>query len=472
MAEGVKLLSAPGLKVRIAVGSAAVLLVGASIAPPATSTLEVSQERAAPLLEERIQLRESVRPFQGVDGAAAGVIPYGVAILPPPAVTPVTGGDFSSASSILLDSGFGVRISATEVVTHVDALDGRSTVRFSSTDGAVVTGRVAAYDASGIVLLRTESSALPAAPLATEMLPPGALAVGASPGTYGTIVRPIFIISASSRDYTVGSVETDPSPGMPIYTLDGALAAVAAGSGGRAIPVEPVISRLRARATDGPLPGALGITHQRLPEPLHSAFGDRGLVVTRVVTAGPADRAGIRPGDVIVELADVPVDDSDGLSRVLDSTMEGTVVPVDLRRNGRLLTLEVTLASPVAIAAQARRDVEPSGTRAADSLSATVLEDAKLSADARILSINERAVGEQSSTGRTRVPPFGVRRAAVGGAWPRALLRRRRAEMERDPVGRSDPDGRIAGRASRPARSRPGGHRLSSRWRRDRTRRP
>ena len=153
MAEGVKLLSAPGLKVRIAVGSAAVLLVGASIAPPATSTVEVSQERAAPLLEERIQLRESVRPFQGVDGAAAGVIPYGVAILPPPAVTPVTGGDFSSASSILLDSGFGVRISATEVVTHVDALDGRSTVRFSSTDGAVVTGTVAAYDASGICTL-------------------------------------------------------------------------------------------------------------------------------------------------------------------------------------------------------------------------------------------------------------------------------------------------------------------------------
>jgi S1-C subfamily serine protease len=400
MAEGVKLLSAVGLKVRIAVGSAAVLFVGAWIAPPATPTVEVSQERAAPLLEERIQLRESVRPFQGVDGAATGVIPYGVAILPPPAVAPVTGGDFGAARSILLDSGFGVRISATEIATHVDALDGRSAVRVWSTDGAVTIGTVTAYDASGIVLLRTESSGLPVAPLAADLLPPGALAVGASPGTERTIVRPIFITSASSRDYTIGSVEMDPPPGMPIYTLDGALAAISAGSGGRAVPVEPVISRLRARAADGPPSGALGITHQRLPEPLHSTFGDRGLVVTRVVPAGPADRAGIRPGDVIVELEDRPVDDSDSLSQVLDSTREGTVVRVDLRRSGRLLTLEVTLASPVAIAAQARRDAEPGGTRAADSLSATVLEDARLSADARILSINGRSVSSPQQAER------------------------------------------------------------------------
>lgn len=75
---------------------------------------------------------------------------YGIAILPPLAVTPVTGGDFSPASSILLDSRFGVRVSATEVATHVGALDGRSMVRFSSTDGAVTTGTVAAYGASGI----------------------------------------------------------------------------------------------------------------------------------------------------------------------------------------------------------------------------------------------------------------------------------------------------------------------------------
>jgi serine protease Do len=74
----------------------------------------------------------------------------------------------------------------------------------------------------------------------------------------------------------------------------------------------------------------------RLPEP-------RGALVNDVVAEGPAARAGMRRGDVIVRFQGAPVDDSMALPRVVAGVRPGTKADVQVIRNGRTETLSVPL---------------------------------------------------------------------------------------------------------------------------------
>jgi len=87
-----------------------------------------------------------------------------------------------------------------------------------------------------------------------------------------------------------------------------------------------------------------------------------GAEVSRVPTGGPADRAGVEPGDVIVEFNGKPVRDNNELVSMVTATRPGSTVPMKVVRNRKPLTLNVTveeldLSSERATAdAPARRD--------------------------------------------------------------------------------------------------------------------
>ena len=70
----------------------------------------------------------------------------------------------------------------------------------------------------------------------------------------------------------------------------------------------------------------------------------RGVEVVEVVSAGPADRAGVRPEDVIVEVAGVVVEGVDDLQRLMTGERIGERLPVRVVRGGSLATLEVVPA--------------------------------------------------------------------------------------------------------------------------------
>jgi hypothetical protein len=68
------LLAGGAVKLRIALASGLVLVIGAWLAPRAAQTaLSAPLEHAAPLLEEQAQLRDASRPFVGVQELAAAV---------------------------------------------------------------------------------------------------------------------------------------------------------------------------------------------------------------------------------------------------------------------------------------------------------------------------------------------------------------------------------------------------------------
>ena len=67
-----------------------------------------------------------------------------------------------------------------------------------------------------------------------------------------------------------------------------------------------------------------------------------------VTPGSPADKAGVRAGDIIVGMAKLEVADLQGLTDALRAHKPGDTVPLLLIRDGKPLTLEVTLGTRTA----------------------------------------------------------------------------------------------------------------------------
>ncbi|MBV8639918.1 MAG: PDZ domain-containing protein, partial [Verrucomicrobia bacterium] len=94
--------------------------------------------------------------------------------------------------------------------------------------------------------------------------------------------------------------------------------------------------------------GLLGVMIQNLTPDLAKAFKvDRtaGALVGDVTSGGPADKAGLKSGDVITQFNGQPIEDASQLKlRVAEST-PGTQVQLGVSRNGESKTFDVTLSN-------------------------------------------------------------------------------------------------------------------------------
>ncbi|HZL73444.1 MAG TPA: trypsin-like peptidase domain-containing protein [Planctomycetota bacterium] len=85
----------------------------------------------------------------------------------------------------------------------------------------------------------------------------------------------------------------------------------------------------------------------RLPRRLTHELGidlDRGVIVTSVEEGGPAERAGLRPRDVIVAFGEAPTPDVDALHRLLTGELTGKPASLTILRGGKKVTVEVVPA--------------------------------------------------------------------------------------------------------------------------------
>jgi serine protease Do/serine protease DegQ len=95
--------------------------------------------------------------------------------------------------------------------------------------------------------------------------------------------------------------------------------------------------------------GLLGIVMQNLDPELAGAFGlqhGEGALVAQVYPGSPADRAGLRAGDIILELNDRPIKNANGLRNALGLLGIGERIKLELLRDGGSLTLHAVLADP------------------------------------------------------------------------------------------------------------------------------
>lgn len=73
-----------------------------------------------------------------------------------------------------------------------------------------------------------------------------------------------------------------------------------------------------------------------------------GVYVISVVPGSPASKAGIQPGDIIVQVNDKQIISAQQLATVIKSYAPGTMVAIVVDRNNSSLTLNVMLGSVVA----------------------------------------------------------------------------------------------------------------------------
>jgi serine protease Do len=94
--------------------------------------------------------------------------------------------------------------------------------------------------------------------------------------------------------------------------------------------------------------GFLGVTLQPLDDDMARAVGLRqqeGALVAEVTTDGPAARAGIQTGDVILRADGERVSDSRDLARAVAAHRPGSRLRLDVLRSGRRMQATATLAA-------------------------------------------------------------------------------------------------------------------------------
>jgi S1-C subfamily serine protease len=118
---------------------------------------------------------------------------------------------------------------------------------------------------------------------------------------------------------------------------------------GLAVPINTATRRIiAALMTEGRFRRAyLGIAGgpRPLPPRLGRVLGRRsGVEIVQVVEGGPADHAGLRPEDLIVELDGTAIEGMDDLQRVVVNELIGRRIPATIVREGRELELELVPA--------------------------------------------------------------------------------------------------------------------------------
>ncbi|HEY8607838.1 MAG TPA: trypsin-like peptidase domain-containing protein [Noviherbaspirillum sp.] len=94
--------------------------------------------------------------------------------------------------------------------------------------------------------------------------------------------------------------------------------------------------------------GRIGVQLQELTYDLATAVGlkePQGALVAAVQRGGPADDAGIRPGDVLLSFDGKPVQVTADLARLVGGTRPGTTAAAEVWRNGKTIGLQIRVAA-------------------------------------------------------------------------------------------------------------------------------
>jgi len=267
-----------------------------------------------------------------------------------------------------LGSGFIIDASGL-VVTNNHVIEGADEISVILQDNTTLKAEVVGRDESGdIALLRVKSDKpLPTVDFGDSSqarVGDWVLAIGNPFGLGGSVTA--GIVSARGRDIHQGQyddfIQTDAAinrgnSGGPLFNMDGQVVgintAIFSPSGGSigigfAIPsnmAKNIVVQLKEFGH--PRRGWLGVKIQQVTPDIAESLGLKsaaGAMVAGITDGGPADKAKLRSGDVILKFDGQDVKEMHNLPRIVAEASVGKDVPVTVWRDGKEVTLQATLA--------------------------------------------------------------------------------------------------------------------------------
>lgn len=253
------------------------------------------------------------------------------------------------------------------ILTNHHVVDGADEIKVHLFDDRELTAKVLGSDAkTDVAVIKVDAKDLPTAKLGKSSdvkVGEWVAAIGAPFGLDNSVTA--GIVSAKSRnlpdDQFVPFIQTDVAvnpgnSGGPLFNMKGEVIGInsqifstTGGSMGLsfAIPIDLVVKIKDQLAKDGKISrGRIGVVIQSLTPDLAESFGlkgKKGALVAQVEKEGPAGKAGVDAGDIIIEFDGKKVEQPRDLSLGVAETKPGTKAPLKVIRDGKEVVLTITV---------------------------------------------------------------------------------------------------------------------------------
>ena len=257
------------------------------------------------------------------------------------------------------------------ILTNAHVVDGADEVTVRLTDKREFKAKIIGTDKrTDVALLKIDANGLPVVKLgepAQLKVGEWVVAIGSPFGFDNSVTA--GIVSAKGRSLPqenyVPFIQTDVAinpgnSGGPLFNMRGEVVGINSQiysrSGGYmgvsfAIPIDVAMEIQNQLRTSGKASrGRSGVVIQEVSKELADSLGlskAMGAVVNAVEKGGPADKAGLEPGDVILRFDGKPINTSADLPRLVAATKPGTRSTIQVWRKGSTRDIAVTVGEMV-----------------------------------------------------------------------------------------------------------------------------
>ena len=275
------------------------------------------------------------------------------------------------------------------ILTNAHVVANATEVVVKLTDRREFKARVLGADTkTDVAALKIEASGLPAVKLGNPQnirVGEWVVAIGSPFGFENTVTS--GIVSAKARALPDGTyvpfIQTDVAvnpgnSGGPLFNMNGEVIGVNShiysGTGGYqglsfAIPIDVAVKVKDQLVQSGKVTrGRIGVTIQDVNQSLANSFGLKkpaGALVSSVEKGGPADKAGVEPGDVVLKINGTEINRTIDLSSYVADLKPGSKAQVEVWRKGEPRNLAVIVDEAKATKSAASDTTHGDGNKAA-----------------------------------------------------------------------------------------------------------